>query len=48
MAQWEFVDWLLYWILETSHFEFEWDQGNRTKNESKHGISVNGQFLDQE
>ena len=40
MAQWEFVEWLLLWILETSHFEFEWDVGNRTKNAAKHGIST--------
>lgn len=38
MAQWEFVDWLLSWILETSHFEFEWDRGNLTKSRAKHGI----------
>jgi uncharacterized DUF497 family protein len=41
MAQWEFVDWLFYWILETSHYEFEWDDGNRTKNSSKHGLEIN-------
>lgn len=40
MAQWEFVDWLLYWILETSHFEFEWDEGNVSKNSKKHGVEV--------
>ncbi|NUM89659.1 MAG: BrnT family toxin [Bdellovibrionales bacterium] len=40
MAQWEFVEWLLFWILETSHFEFEWDSGNRTKNAVKHRIST--------
>jgi hypothetical protein len=40
MAQWEFVEWLLFWILETSSFEFEWDKGNRTKNATKHGVSV--------
>src|SRR5690242_7321552 len=40
MAQWEFVEWLLFWILETSHFEFEWDSGKRTKNSTKHGIST--------
>ena len=40
MAQWEFMEWLLFWILETSSFEFEWDSGNRTKNASKHGIST--------
>lgn len=39
MAQWEFVDWLLIWILETSHFEFEWDNGNLTKSARKHGVS---------
>ena len=40
MAHWEFVDWLLYWIQGTSHFEFEWDKGNRTKNATKHKIST--------
>lgn len=40
MAQWEFVEWLLFWILETSHFEFEWDAGNQAKNSTKHGIST--------
>ena len=40
MAQWEFVEWLLFWILETSHFEFEWDHGNQTKSAIKHKISI--------
>jgi uncharacterized DUF497 family protein len=40
MAQWEFVEWLLFWILETSHFEFEWDEGNSTKSAKKHGIET--------
>lgn len=40
MAQWQFVEWLLIWLLETTHFEFEWDQGNNTKNAAKHGISI--------
>ena len=40
MARWEFVEWLMFWILETSHFEFEWDAGNRTKNVTKHKISI--------
>ncbi len=40
MAHWEFVEWLLFWILETSHFEFEWDAGNRSKSAAKHGIST--------
>ncbi|MFP5459657.1 MAG: BrnT family toxin [Bacteriovoracia bacterium] len=38
MAQWEFVDWLLIWILETSSFQFEWDNGNLSKNAKKHGV----------
>ena len=40
MATWEFVEWLLIWILETSSFDFEWDHGNATKNADKHGIST--------
>ncbi len=40
MAQWEFVDWLLFWIVETSHFEFEWDVGNSTKSAKKHGVET--------
>jgi hypothetical protein len=39
MAKWDFVEWLLLWILETSHFEFEWDIGNQSKNEEKHGTT---------
>jgi len=38
MAQWKFAEWLLYWILETSDFVFEWDEGNTTKNAKKHGV----------
>jgi len=48
MGQWVFVEWLLFWILGTSHFEFEWDKGNLTKNSKKHGIvgpSLNGKLL---
>ena len=40
MAQWEFVEWLLFWILETSYFEFEWDEGNSTKSAKKHGVET--------
>ena len=40
MAQWEFVEWLLFWLMETSHFEFECDKGNKTKNVEKHNISI--------
>lgn len=40
MARWEFVEWLLIWLLGTVHFEFEWDHGNKTKSATKHGVSV--------
>ncbi|MBC7714021.1 MAG: BrnT family toxin [Rhizobacter sp.] len=40
MAKWIFIDWLLYWIIETSHFEFDWDSGNLSKNEDKHNVST--------
>ena len=40
MAQWNFVEWLFFWILETSHYEFEWDAGNTTKNARKHKVSI--------
>jgi uncharacterized DUF497 family protein len=40
MAQWLFVEWLLIWILETTHFEFDWDTGNTTKNAKKHGVEI--------
>lgn len=40
MAKWEFVEWLLFWILETSYYEFEWDRGNRSKSKTKHNISI--------
>lgn len=38
VAIWEFVEWLLIWLQENS--EFEWDQGNLSKNSRKHGVSV--------
>ena len=40
MAKWEFVEWLLFWTLETSYYEFEWDKGNQTKNKTKHDLSI--------
>jgi hypothetical protein len=40
MAQWQFVEWLLFWILETTQFEFEWDKGNHSKNATKHKITT--------
>lgn len=40
MAQWRFVEWLLVWLLRTRNFQFEWDQGNSTKNFKKHNVST--------
>lgn len=40
MAKWIFIDWLLFWIIETSHFEFDWDSGNVVKNKDKHNVST--------
>ncbi len=39
MAQFEFVSWLVKWILEKDSFDFEWDHGNSTKSLQKHKIS---------
>ncbi|MFN7904215.1 MAG: BrnT family toxin [Pseudobdellovibrionaceae bacterium] len=39
MAQFEFVAWLVKWILEQESFDFDWDQGNSTKSLQKHKIS---------
>lgn len=38
MAKFKFVDWLLFWILETEKFSFEWDGGNNAKNKIKHDV----------
>lgn len=40
MAQWEFVDWLLFWLLEATEFEFDWDSGNSSKSVTKHGVAT--------
>ncbi len=37
MAQFVFVGWLVKFF-ESRDFEFEWDEGNETKNIEKHGI----------
>ena len=39
MAQFEFVAWLVRWMLEQETFEFEWDQGKSTKSIQKHKVS---------
>jgi len=38
MAKFQFVDWLVDWILAQSEFAFDWDEGNKTKSIQKHGI----------
>jgi len=38
MAKFKFVEWLLLWLQENSHFEFDWDEGNRTKSATKHSV----------
>lgn len=40
MAQFEFVAWLMQWLLQQDSFEFEWDQGNSAKSAKKHGIDL--------
>lgn len=39
MAQFEFVAWLVKWILEQQSFDFDWDIGNSTKSLQKHKVS---------
>ena len=39
MAQFEFVAWLVKWILEQDSFDFDWDHGNSTKNLQKHKVN---------
>ncbi len=40
MAKFKFVEWLFLWLSETSHFEFDWDAGNKTKNSAKHAVTT--------
>jgi uncharacterized DUF497 family protein len=40
MAKFKFVEWLLLWLQENSHFEFDWDEGNRTKSAAKHAVRI--------
>ena len=39
MGQFKFILWLAYWYLQSETFEFEWDGGNSSKSNSKHGVS---------
>jgi uncharacterized DUF497 family protein len=38
MAKFKFIEWLLLWLQESSRFEFDWDEGNRTKSATKHSV----------
>ena len=40
MGQFQFVLWLAYWYLQEDSFDFEWDHGNYTKSQVKHGVAV--------
>lgn len=40
MAKFKFIEWLLLWLQETAHFEFEWDEGNITKSSTKHAVTT--------
>ena len=40
MAKFEFVYWLLEYLLSQEQFVFEWDEGNSYKSEDKHGVTV--------
>lgn len=41
MAIFKYYEWIHLWLTQTSKFLFEWDSGNCTKSEKKHGISTN-------
>ena len=40
MAKFKFVYWLLEFLISQDNFVFEWDEGNLSKNKSKHGVVV--------
>jgi len=40
MAQFEFVAWLVNWLIQHDDFEFDWDQGNSTKSLQKHKVAI--------
>lgn len=40
MAQFQWIEWLLHWLLETQIFQFEWDEANREKSLKKHSVSA--------
>lgn len=40
MVTFKFIYWLVDWIENQTLFSFEWDNGNKTKNYIKHGITI--------
>ena len=40
MAQFEFVAWLVRWLLDQENFGFDWDMGNSSKSIQKHKIEI--------
>ncbi len=40
MAQFEFVEWLLWWLFSQKDFEFDWDFGNSSKSLLKRGVGI--------
>ena len=38
MAKFRFAQWLWDWLFALEEFLFEWDEGNATKSQEKHGI----------
>ena len=40
MAKFEYIEWLLLWLLSNESPRFEWDSGNNLKSILKHGVSA--------
>jgi uncharacterized DUF497 family protein len=40
MAEFEYIQWLVDWLFSQKRFDFIWDEGNETKSQKKHGVSL--------
>lgn len=40
MAQFEYIQWLVDWLFSQKGFEFLWDEGNETKSQKKHDVTL--------
>ena len=40
MAKFKFIYWLVEFLLSGEDFIFDWNEGNSTKSEEKHGVSL--------